>query len=1335
MKKSRVLVFTDSRGQHVPVGDNHKVYALRLQEEFRHIQFDLILCPMKWTTILDFIEYSEEVDLSVYDWVVLHCGIVDWSPRPFESAFNDVYNNKNEANKGRYFSNTRDYAKKIINNKKIVFDQVFGEQEIREHLSTPYKLKFQGSPTINMYSLEMALKGVIPRLQKIKNLIFINSNKFVSGWGGDHKKGRPANMAITYEYSLAFSRAFPKQRIVDLLPWTDSEIMKYTCDNIHLTKTGNEYIYQELITKMGLLNPHQDTRQRAFSPKLERDFARLLPLRAEKITAEVEATNYLEKFGRKNLASLVIGFRFSDDAPERILQLEFLLKWIDHFYGSLFDVLLVEQDTESRLAGSGIDIKHYVRHQFVFNPDSFNRGWGYNVAVKHFCPESPVIVLMDIDILPGEGFLADILACANSDYDVVSPYQNVYDTDPEEAERVCATMDVGFLAVPSRIRRPVTICGGILIIQRELFLSISGFEQYTGYSCEDRAMDVTILAACEPSRIKISPRVFAHLYHPTDKSGRKNFKEIYRHLTENYGCYFNPDLRPTEFIHSYCSHVDCERVIKNARCRDNSFGDINLYRSGKELAINGLMGMESENRKVILPPEFSDLLSYEKKEFYDAIEPDASDLSKFYNAYLGKRCFIIGNGPSLNKHDLSLLDGEYTFAVNGIFYKSEETGFMPYFYVVEDSSVMKENIEKIKAYKPRYKFFPTIYKSLHPKDDTTVFFRMNRGFYEKSSPNYAVPRFSTDATRLLYCGQSVTFINLQLAYFMGFSEVYLIGMDFNYVIPQSHERKGDVLLSDTDDENHFHPDYFGKGKTWKDPKLDRVKSNYKMAKLAFESTGRKIYNASVGGKLEVFDRVDYSSLFLDVKLGVRERENFLASTAAWSAAKNQSVEAPMRVAKTSLESVVASARQPLSLRTLKHIYYPAWAESIREGSPSLFKIGRFFMWGLRRLTKHPRIALSLAVIAVIVSKLIEVGLSLLGYSASSFVLVVVAFGIGAMVVIAVYAWERLAHIFELEKKARQNLKFELLREVRKSADRISGVIQAHKEATHHRFAEIHGIQKQAKAELDANLFEANKSISEAGEQLRAVFSAASVFNYGDFQRFNRKLKKEHVDELVRTWGGKLGINPTPKSLAYMAHRISTIEGLSRGRLATSIEAAVLRTLVVASLKSDNIRILEIGSLFGIGLSMIYDHIRPRYRSVHMIAIDPLDGYYGKDVRDLITDEPICELTFRANLAAAGVPQEDYTLVKALSTQVEVVELSRSMHVDVLIIDGDHSYAGVKFDFENYLDAIKPGGFVIFDDYGAAGWPDVQAFVDAEVRSSSRVDFIGYGMRTAVFRVL
>ncbi|MEZ5928548.1 MAG: glycosyltransferase [Parvularculaceae bacterium] len=248
-----------------------------------------------------------------------------------------------------------------------------------------------------------------------------------------------------------------------------------------------------------------------------------------------------------------------------------------------------------------------------------------------------------------------------------------------------------------------------------------------------------------------------------------------------------------------------------------------------------------------------------EESFHQA--PDFDAIATLKDKWRGERCIIIGNGPSINKTDLTKLRNEFTFAVNGIFYKKAEMGFDPTFYVVEDSSVMKENIDAIKAYQGEYKLFPTLYRKLHPKEDNVFFFQMNRGFYEQESPSFCVPRFSVDAARRVYCGQSVTHINLQLAYYFGFSEVYLIGVDFSYVIPESAIRKGDIILSTEDDPNHFHGDYFGKGKTWKDPKLHRVKLNYELARDMFEADERKVYNATKGGALEVFERADYDAIF------------------------------------------------------------------------------------------------------------------------------------------------------------------------------------------------------------------------------------------------------------------------------------------------------------------------------------------------------------------------------------------------------------------------------------------------------------------------------------------
>jgi len=98
---------------------------------------------------------------------------------------------------------------------------------------------------------------------------------------------------------------------------------------------------------------------------------------------------------------------------------------------------------------------------------------------------------------------------------------------------------------------------------------------------------------------------------------------------------------------------------------------------------------------------------------------------------------------------------------------------------------------------------------------------------------------------------------------MGISKVYLVGFDHNYSIPADAiiTNKENNILSQSDDPNHFHPGYFGKGYRWHDPRVDRMEKAYMRAKDIYESEGRKVYNASVGGKLEIFPRVDYDTLY------------------------------------------------------------------------------------------------------------------------------------------------------------------------------------------------------------------------------------------------------------------------------------------------------------------------------------------------------------------------------------------------------------------------------------------------------------------------------------------
>lgn len=273
------------------------------------------------------------------------------------------------------------------------------------------------------------------------------------------------------------------------------------------------------------------------------------------------------------------------------------------------------------------------------------------------------------------------------------------------------------------------------------------------------------------------------------------------------------------------------------------------------------------NVKMIAKKVFNNLYSYGVISTQMIEEPgrfftkNISTLKGLHNKFSGERCFIVGNGPSLNEHDLSFLKDEYSFGVNSIFYMTEKNGYKPTFYVVEDGHVINDNIDAISDYDVEYKFLPAIERRKFHRNLNAIFLNLNRGFYEPLSPNFDMPRFSTLADRVLYCGQSVTIVNLQLAYYMGFTEVYLIGMDFSYDIPSSAEVSGKDILSTEDDCNHFDPRYFGKGKKWHDPKLHNVLASYVHCKNMFEKNGRKIFNATVGGKLETFERVDYKSLF------------------------------------------------------------------------------------------------------------------------------------------------------------------------------------------------------------------------------------------------------------------------------------------------------------------------------------------------------------------------------------------------------------------------------------------------------------------------------------------
>ncbi len=222
-------------------------------------------------------------------------------------------------------------------------------------------------------------------------------------------------------------------------------------------------------------------------------------------------------------------------------------------------------------------------------------------------------------------------------------------------------------------------------------------------------------------------------------------------------------------------------------------------------------------------------------------------LAALRNTHSGRRCFVIGNGPSLRRTDVSKLRDEVTFGLNRIYLAFPEWGFRTTYLVSVNDLVIEQCAAEFRDL-AMPKFFTWRARRWVPLDEYTTFL----------FTTYMGPKFARDARGRLWEGATVTYVALQLAYHMGCDPVILIGVDHNFAT------KGDpnkTVVSQGDDPNHFHPNYFGKGFRWQLPDLETSEMAYRLAREAFEADGRQVLDATIGGKLTVFPKVDYESLF------------------------------------------------------------------------------------------------------------------------------------------------------------------------------------------------------------------------------------------------------------------------------------------------------------------------------------------------------------------------------------------------------------------------------------------------------------------------------------------
>ncbi|MDR2554268.1 MAG: DUF115 domain-containing protein [Fibromonadaceae bacterium] len=230
-------------------------------------------------------------------------------------------------------------------------------------------------------------------------------------------------------------------------------------------------------------------------------------------------------------------------------------------------------------------------------------------------------------------------------------------------------------------------------------------------------------------------------------------------------------------------------------------------------------------------------------------------LLQFKDCHKGKRCFIIGNGPSLLASDLDKLKNEFTFASNRIYLMFDKTVWRPSYYVIGDPDVLRRSYREInvKIECPVFYADGLIYELEN--------FNMKNGyFYSKDHrivyfpSQFIKPTFSEEPFILSY-GATVTYECLQLAAYMGFSEIYLLGVDHNYRVMV--DKNGELITDKVED--YFTAKYIS---AMVFPLTrDLVNGAYTVAREYAETHGIKIRNATRGGKLEIFERVDFDGLF------------------------------------------------------------------------------------------------------------------------------------------------------------------------------------------------------------------------------------------------------------------------------------------------------------------------------------------------------------------------------------------------------------------------------------------------------------------------------------------
>lgn len=234
-------------------------------------------------------------------------------------------------------------------------------------------------------------------------------------------------------------------------------------------------------------------------------------------------------------------------------------------------------------------------------------------------------------------------------------------------------------------------------------------------------------------------------------------------------------------------------------------------------------------------------LCFKVKVFYRTKLKDTpyKEIANYKDKYKGQRCFILATGPSLTEEDVSKLKGEITFGMNSLYIMLNKLGWNTTFYGVQDVCVYEKIQKDLRSNNNTTYFISDLIFNKYKCPSETIPFSLNL-LNHRYSLDKLKADFSHDVLKNVYDGYSITYSLIQIAVYMGFEKIYLLGNDCNYSKDPKKRHFADYGYDDPE------PDFSGQ----------RILYAYSCAKEYQKGKSFEIVNCTRGGALELFRRMD-----------------------------------------------------------------------------------------------------------------------------------------------------------------------------------------------------------------------------------------------------------------------------------------------------------------------------------------------------------------------------------------------------------------------------------------------------------------------------------------------